>query len=176
MKDHFNILKTFTNDIKTLLHLKGDKVETIKEINSNNTLGKAYFLKQTKPEKINNKNENDNYIKILFNIYMNYKYIDDKINKKLSQEQFEPCYIVNKNYINKLKDIFKYKEFYTHKIKEIFEKYKTNISNFNELINSKAFYEEIKNEASQIQINEIEKHKFMEIKNDENLTRIKKNI
>ena len=96
---------------------------------------------------------------------MNYRYIDDKINKKLSQEQFEPCYIVNKNYINKLKDIFKYKEFYTNKIKEIFEKYKTSKTNFNELLNSKTFYEEIKNEASQIQFNEIEKHKFNEIKN-----------
>ena len=34
----------------------------------------------------------------------------------------------------------------------------------------------MKNEASQIQFNEIEKRIFNEIKNDENLTQIKKNI
>ena len=41
-------------------------------------------------------------------------------------------------------------------------------------MNNKALYEEIKNEASQIQFNEIEKHIFNEIKSDENLTQIKK--
>ena len=40
---------------------------------------------------------------------MNYRYFDYKKRKKLSQEQFEPCYIVNKNYTDKLKDIFEYK-------------------------------------------------------------------
>ena len=116
MNGHFTLLKTYTNDIKCLLNLKGINGEIIKEINSNNILGKAYFLKNTNLEKINR--ENDNYIKILFNLYMNYKYIDYKISKKLNQEEFETYYIVNKNYINKLKEIFKYKQFCQYKIKK----------------------------------------------------------
>ena len=87
MNEHFSILKLYTKDIKSTLNLKGEKMEIIKEINSNNILGKAYFLKNTNLEKINR--ENDNYIKILFNLYMDYKSIDYKISKKLNQEEFE---------------------------------------------------------------------------------------
>ena len=104
MNEQFNLFKNFTNNIKGLLHLKGKNGENL--INKYSPLGKAYYPKNSNLEKINK--EKDNYIKILFNIYMNYKYIDYKISKKLQQEQFEICYIVNKNYINKLKEIFKY--------------------------------------------------------------------
>ena len=160
-----------TNDIKSLLNLKGEKVENIFEINSNSLLGKAYFLQSAKSEQnINENNENnDNHIKILLCIYMDYKYIDYKISKKLTQDEFKSYYIVNKNYINKLKDIFKYKDFCTLNIKE-----KLDAKSFNELLNNKAHYEEIKKESSQIKFNEFEKQKFNEIKNDENLTHIKK--
>jgi hypothetical protein len=81
---------------------------------------------------------------------------------------------VNKNYINKLKDIFKYKEFLKLKIKEKFDKYKEGKTGFNELLNNKAFFDEIKKEASQIQFNIYDKQIINKIKNDDNLICINK--
>ena len=179
INDHFALLKEAPNDIKTLLNLKGKKIETLQEINSQVILGKAYFLENSNIKNNNNNhannNDTNNYIKILFNLYMNYEYINYKIsNKKLDKEQFEICYIVNKNYINKLKDILKYNNFCSHKIKQKFDKYIKGTNSFNELLNNETFYNEVKNESSHIQFNEINKQIINDIKKDNNLTLINK--
>ena len=80
MKTQFNNFKKFINDIKNYLNLKGDNVENIINNNSNISLGKAYFIKNSFSKTINNI---DIYIKILWNIFYNYKYINHDINKNL---------------------------------------------------------------------------------------------
>jgi len=105
---------------------------------------------------------------------MNYMYFDYKMSEKVKKEQFEICYIVNKDYINKLKNIFKYREFCLFIIKEKFDKYRKSINNFNELLNKKTCYDEIKNEASHIKFTGINKHIIRELKENDNLTYINK--
>ena len=78
----------------------------------------------------------DNYIKLLMSIYLNNEYINNKVNKKLKKfKLFEVCYILNKNYINKLKEIFNYEEFITIMIEEEFFQ-NNEEQNFNELLNN----------------------------------------
>ena len=170
----FQKFKSFINDIKQELNLKGNEVEYIKVIGSKEILGKAYFIKKVEQK---NNNNNDNYTKILLNIYLNYEYINYKKSKKFkNDQQFEICYIVNKNYINKLKEIFNYDVFCKYKIKEKFDIYKTKVNNFNELLNNNTFFEEIKNELLIANFFEslciIDKKLVNEIKNDEILTKI----
>ena len=69
----------------------------------------------------------------------NYKYINKETNKKLKEQQFETCYIVNENYINKLKEILNYKEFCKLEIKEKLDNYFNKLKNFNELIEDYIF-------------------------------------
>ena len=171
----FQFKNTNVNDFKNFLNLKGNKVEFIRKIGTNNEIGKAYFIKNPKPKNI----DNDNYLKILLNIYLNYEYIKYNTNKNIkNNQQFEICYIANKNYINNLKEILNFDESY-YNIKEIFDKYKSIVNDFNELLNNNQFLDEVKNNLSKSQffanINAIiDKHKFNEIKNDSQLNKINK--
>ena len=98
---------------------------------------------------------------------MNYEYINYRINKKLLNEQFEICYIVDINYINELKQVLGYEEFRKLKIKEIFGKYMH--ESIDKLINNNTFFEEIKNELSKTNFLEslysVDKTKIKNIKN-----------
>ena len=117
MKVQFNYFKEKNIDIKEEMKLKGDKREEIKDNNSKEITAKAYHLNKINPE-------NFNYsIQLLLNIYKNDYEINNKINKKYEpNQQFEPCYIVSKNYVERLKKMFNYKEFYNYmKNKDIFD-------------------------------------------------------
>jgi hypothetical protein len=172
MKEQFGIFRIFSNDIKKDLNLKGDENENIKEKRTDKTLGNAYFIHQS------SLNNNQNYINVLLNIYLNYEYINLKINKKFENgQEFEFCYIVSKNYINQLKKIFNYEKINTNKIKEKFDYYIKQKNNFNELLNDKNFLEEIKNELMKNkEVLEFlnDKRKIKRFKEDSELTNINK--
>ena len=178
MNTQFNHFKTFINDLKNYLKLKGDNVENIINNNSNTSLGKAYFIKNSFSKPINN--NVDIYIKILWNIFYNYEYINHNINKKFeSEQQFEICYIINKNYILKVKEVLNYKHFCEYKIKEKIGYYKIKGNNFDELLNNNEIIEEIKKDIFQTKfafsLSLVDKEIFNQIKNDYELINIKKN-
>ena len=164
----------YINDIKAFLNLKGEIMNSLRKIGTNDILGRAYFINSKKSNNIN-----DDYIKILLYIYLNNEYIKYNTSKNIkNNQQFEVCYIVNKNYINNLKELLHFDEFCYH-IKEIFDKYKSIVNHFNELLNNNQFLDEVKNNLSKSQffanINAIiDKHKFNEIKNDYQIININK--
>jgi hypothetical protein len=89
---------------------------TIFDTNENN----YSFVGERIKKKKNIKNL-DNYIKLLMSMYLNDEYINNKVSQKLKKfKLFEFCYILSKNYINKLKEIFNYEEFIEIIIKEKF--------------------------------------------------------
>ena len=129
-------------------------------------------------KKKNNNKKFDNYIKILMSFYLNDEYINNNIKKKFEKNSlFEDCYVFNKNYINKLKEIFNYKEFCKIITKEDFFKNNESI-NFNELTYNKEFIEDLGDNLSQTQFieslpNNIKKI-LHELKNNEEITKINK--
>ena len=146
---------------------------TIFDTNENN----YSFVGERIKKKKNIKNL-DNYIKLLMSMYLNDEYINNKVSQKLKKfKLFEFCYILSKNYINKLKEIFNYEEFIEIIIKE---KFFENIEekNFNELINNKEIIDELKNTL--IQAHFVEnlpsnvKHELNNIKNDNEINKINK--
>ena len=109
---------------------------------------------------------------------LNDEYINNKIKKKLKKNDlFEDCYIFNKLYINKLKEIFNYKEFCKIITKEDFFKINEDIT-FNELLYNKEFLEDLGDNLTQTQFieslpNDIKK-KLHDLKNNEEITNINK--
>ena len=94
----------------------------------------------------------DIFIKLLLGFYLNDENIEDKKGKNFEKNnQFEICYIFNKNYINKLKEIFNYDEFHKTITKEKFIQKIKEINDINKLIINKEFIEDLKNDLSKTQ-------------------------
>ena len=184
LNNQFKKFKKFDYDIRKELNLIEGQLLGIKEINSNKILGHVFLFNKIplspsyniNQSNFDNNANNEDLIKLLLNIYLNNEYIKYKLNTKIKNEQFEICYIVNKKYIDKLKEISEYEEFCKSKIKEIFDKYKIGTNNYNELLNNSQLYEEIIKELYYTKFNGhiINKKIIMGIKHNYEFTDINK--
>ena len=120
----------------------------------------------------------DSYIKLLLNIYSNYRYLNQKLAQPFEKDpKFEICYIVNKNYINEIKKYFNYNEFCENKLIEKYTQNENKNFLFNELLNNDEFIEELKTHLSQtdfFDLIKINKVKIKEMKDNNKLTNINK--
>ena len=139
MNEHYSLLKTFTNDIKSLFNLKGDKVENIIEKDSNKIIGRAYFITNyNSPDEFDSK-------EIKKEIIINN--INNDLNNKILLEENE-----------KLKEELNfYKKENKNLIKEINKLKDNNIKLNNELINAN----KIISNLSKIQQNNLENIKMI---------------
>ena len=177
-KNQLALFKETSNDIKNILDLKNEPEQEIKSKESKDILGKAFLFKKLIQLQLYNNKQIDIYIELLLRLLYNYEYINRETNKNLKEQQFETCYIVNKNYISKLKEILNYKEFCKLKIKEKYNIYFKELKNSNELIKNIKILEEIKDDLYENEILEILKtidEKIInEIKKDDELIKVNK--
>jgi hypothetical protein len=145
MKSHFDFIKNknYEEFKKTKLDLKKDKISHIKE--KDKILGKVYLIDKIKYNNINNLSI---YLKLLMNLYNNHEEIRSLI-KENKIEKF--YYIISKNYIEKIKELFNYNEFCKimdeKQMKDKLNKYKDEKEIFKELKNNfdKSFLESLNN-------------------------------
>ena len=103
MQNHFNFLEQNEFE-KSKLHLK-EKISELKD-EENNIIGKIYLIDKNKYNNLSKYNEN-----ILLSLYNNYEIINKKMQNPFEKEESNvKYYIINNNYIKKLKELFKYED------------------------------------------------------------------
>ena len=126
LENQFNFFENNDYDkFKEAFDLK-EKITDLKE--DDKIIGKAYLIDKNKYNNLINYNEN-----ILSNLYNNYESINNKIKQPYEKElKMDKYFIINSNYIKKLKELFKFNDLLkldnkNSSINEIIEKEKLNL-------------------------------------------------
>ena len=138
----------------------------LSESSLNNNKGEAGDTSNTTPKK--EIKEINPYIELMLNIYLFKDELNNKIKRNLIGTYEEKYYILQKNWMKKLKTVLEYDKFFSYlelekiKIKDIIDKYKQK-NNYNEFIS------EIMNLISDSYKNEVN----AKLKNEENFKELK---
>ena len=103
MKNQFNFFEK--NEYEKLNLNLEQKIDELKD-EENNIIGKIYLIDKNKYNNLSKYNEN-----ILLGLYNNYEIIKKKMQNPFEKEEnSEKYYIIDNNYIKKLKELFKYED------------------------------------------------------------------